>query len=711
MEQNVKKRDWVKNAAIIFLAVMLVLTFFSNTILNRTLPEVVTRYVEPGSIDSKVRISGTVSARENYDVIIDQTRKVVAVNVKVGQEVSTGDLLFTLESGDSAELESARKDLESLELEYERALINASGSDYTRENRSIELAREALNQAIEKRDGLVVAPEALSAAAEKISAAEAVLDAAKQLVKEYNQQIKEAQFGLNHSTAGRGQISEGVTDAMRAQLEAAQETLKAAQTARDTVETTRQAAENDLRAARLAYGVNNKDGVYFAVKRIAMNWVINARRPQTTGTQPLSDAEKANILAALDQELPSDRKLTLTEREQAVADLMPYYSEMIMGMPAGQVFEEDSYERYHTAYEEVTRVKAAYAAAAENAENAEEAVRKAEKAVLEAEETIRKAETEVEYDYGKPYNGKTYEEYEKELLRLEPLADAAQEQQNEAEEALAAAKSEQQKLLDQQSSWELARAEVESAQRTLEDLMFSLSEQKKSDGKSQALEALSRQELQGRIAEAEKRVEELSGNVTTEVRAKVNGTVASLAVSAGHKAEAEKTLATIEVKDLGYTLTATVTVDQAKLLHVGDTAAVSNYYWGSRTTAVLSAIQPDPKDPRTSRSLTFDIAGDVSSGDSLSFAIGEKNASYDLVVPNSAVRSDTNGSFVLMITAKNSPLGNRYFATRVDVEIIASDDSNTAVKGALSNMDSVITTSSGNAPVKNGDQVRLADMN
>ena len=158
-------------------------------------------------------------------------------------------------------------------------------------------------------------------------------------------------------------------------------------------------------------------------------------------------------------------------------------------------------------------------------------------------------------------------------------------------------------------------------------------------------------------------------------------------------------------------MTATINTDQARLLHVGDTANISNYYWGSRTTAVLSSMQPDPKDPRTSRVLTFDIAGDVNAGDQISFSIGEKNASYDLVVPNSAVRSDTNGSFVLMITAKNSPLGNRYFATRVDVEVVASDDYNTAVKGALSNMDSVITTSSGNAPIKNGDQVRLADMN
>ena len=686
MEQNVKKREWVKNAAIIFLAVMLVLTFFSNTILNRTLPEVVTRYVEPGAIDSKVRISGTVSARENYDVIIDQTRKVASVNVKVGQEVSTGDLLFTLEAGDSAELEAARRELEDAQLRYQRELLNASGADYTRENRDITLAQQDLYEAIEKRDGLVVAPEAFTAADETIRLAEAALEAAKQVCKDYNHQYKEAQFGMKYAEPGQGQIG-GPTDEMRAALAAAEKAL--------------QSAESNLRAARLAYGVNDPNGAYFAVKRITMNWVINARRSLTAGAAPLSDTEKANILAYMDQELPTDRKLEPTEREKAIIDLMPYYMKMIYEMDdeggGHQVYPEGKEIAYKEAYTAVSDAKAIYADAAKDAE---------EKAAA-----VRKAEESAKYDYGKPYNGKTYEEYEKECLRLEPLLDDAQEKQTAAEEALTLARAEKQKLVDQQGSWEAACADVVNKQKSLDDLIFSLSEKKKQDGKSQALEALNLKELQAGIAEAEKKVASLSGSELTEVRAKVNGTVASISVSAGHKAEAEKALASIEVKDLGFTLTATVGVEQAKLLHVGDTASVSNYYWGSKTTAVLSGMQPDPKDPRTSRILTFDLAGDVSSGDSITFSIGERNASYDLVVPNSAVRSDTNGSFVLMITAKNSPLGNRYFATRVDVEVVASDEANSAVKGALSNMDSVITTSSGNAPVKNGEQVRLADMN
>ena len=40
MDTNVKRREWVKTVAIIFLAVLLVLTFFSNTIMNASLPEV-----------------------------------------------------------------------------------------------------------------------------------------------------------------------------------------------------------------------------------------------------------------------------------------------------------------------------------------------------------------------------------------------------------------------------------------------------------------------------------------------------------------------------------------------------------------------------------------------------------------------------------------------------------------------------------------------
>ena len=79
--QKSKKRELIKTIAIIFLAVLLVLTFFSNTIMNRSLPEVATGVVSSGTINAKIRGSGTIAANESYEVILNQTREVRSVCV------------------------------------------------------------------------------------------------------------------------------------------------------------------------------------------------------------------------------------------------------------------------------------------------------------------------------------------------------------------------------------------------------------------------------------------------------------------------------------------------------------------------------------------------------------------------------------------------------------------------------------------------------
>ena len=114
-ETKVKKREWVKTAAIIFLAVLLVLTFFSNTIMNASLPEASTTRVESGSINAKIRGSGTVSANESYDVTLQQSRKVASVLVRVGQAVAVDDPLILLEAEESTELKTEQDKLDSLQ--------------------------------------------------------------------------------------------------------------------------------------------------------------------------------------------------------------------------------------------------------------------------------------------------------------------------------------------------------------------------------------------------------------------------------------------------------------------------------------------------------------------------------------------------------------------------------------------------------------------
>ena len=147
MDTNVKRREWVKTAAIIFLAVLLVLTFFSKTIMNASLPEVAAQQAASGAINARIRGSGTVEASEVYNVTIKQTRKVASVLVKTGQEINVGDTMFVLEAEDSDELKQAETDLETLQQNYDKSLIEA-GNTAAQENYDVQKAREAYNEAL-----------------------------------------------------------------------------------------------------------------------------------------------------------------------------------------------------------------------------------------------------------------------------------------------------------------------------------------------------------------------------------------------------------------------------------------------------------------------------------------------------------------------------------------------------------------------------------
>ena len=62
-ESTTKRRIWIRNAIIIILLVLLVLTLFSNTILNHSLPEVAVQYPQYASIASRIRATGVVRHR------------------------------------------------------------------------------------------------------------------------------------------------------------------------------------------------------------------------------------------------------------------------------------------------------------------------------------------------------------------------------------------------------------------------------------------------------------------------------------------------------------------------------------------------------------------------------------------------------------------------------------------------------------------------
>ena len=254
---------------------------------------------------------------------------------------------------------------------------------------------------------------------------------------------------------------------------------------------------------------------------------------------------------------------------------------------------------------------------------------------------------------------------------------------------------------------EEAESEIRAAERELEQMKLTLSQKQQEDAESAGAAALDLKAKQDEISAQEKLVEKLkSKSVGAQITARVSGRIIELPYVAGEEAAQGSSVATIEMTEKGYTLEMTVTAEQARKVKVGDEAEIQ-YFWYGDASAALQSIAPDTANPAKNKILKFSVTGDVTPGQSLQLAMGSKGQQYETIVPNSAIREDNNGKFVLAVVAKSSPLGNRYMAERVDIEVLASDDSSSAVSGALYGSEFIITTST--KPIEAGMQVRLVE--
>ena len=622
MENKTKNRDWVKNAAIIFLSVLLVLTFFSNTWMNRSLPEVATQYVTSGSITAKVRGTGTVSAVGLHTVKADQTREIRAVMVKSGQKVEPGDVLFVLGQGEASALEQAQENLRQLQISYQRSAINVPTVDYSLQER-------------------------------RIADQEAAVEEARLAMEEAAKKSSKSDLPIK-------------------QLEAAN-----AEVAADTA--VLKEAENTVAAEQVVYDTYKKayDDLYNQTKE---TWDITIVDNQAT----LDSAVEASTAA----EAEAERLHIAYEALKA-----KYESQQESGVPEGE--EEVTQEMLDQAQQEWNAAIVAKDQAKQAEEKAQADLDKAIQGEKDALDALD--DTSVKAQEAKLNQAKAAVEEAKENLRIA----------TEKRDAIQATVDE---ILDQDGvseEYTAAKKAYQSAKDYLFELQYNLQQEKINDSKSQQLSYLDLSDIGAQIENAKKKVLDLSGGEENQITAKVAGTVQTVECAPGDTKLKDDVLCTIEVPDMGYTLSFTVTNDQARRLKVGDTATVSNYYWGNEIVATLNNIKTDPKNPQNNKILTFDLEGDVNAGAELTLSVGQKSANYDNIVPNSAVRSDTNGKFVLVVESKTSPLGNRYYARRVAVEVLTEDDMNSAVTGDLGYGSYVITTS--NAPIKNGDMVRLAD--
>lgn len=633
-EKKPNRKDLIKNIAIIFLSIMLVLTFFSNTIMNYSLPEVATSMVEPGSVTTKIRGTGTLMADDPYKVTIQESRVIASVAVKEGDVVEKGQVLFYLEDKESTELKEAEKKLDEMLQAYTTALLAGEISQESYQN--IQSGNISSTNTYQTR---------INEAKLKVENAQATVDS---LTRQIAIAGTTSSSQVDKETALSNAKSK--LENAQAQLSLAEQRLNSAKGAKDSADSELKVAQNNVEAA-------NQDIV---IKKTTFDnrerdFFIALEQPGRVG-EFLEKVGDDTYIGSLSTEIEN-----LSDSGQSSV--------------SGSALSKK--EIANEAFKGLLDAHAVY-------QNAQTTLNKANQTLNEARQAVNNADNESNAATTAYNDAKNY---------YNECNTVVQSINNEI--STNSANSTKQKA-DLERAKVDADAALEQAKKELTQLLTDVSKELDLSNQSDLIRA--QQE------EVAKLREKAMGST---IEAPVAGTISSISKTAGETTAPEEALATMQPEGKGYTMSFSVTNDQAQKVSVGEKAELQNAWYYGEVTATLTGIRPDTENPGQKKLLSFSVEGDVQAGQSISLSIGQKNANYDLIVPNSAVREDKNGKFILIVESRNSPLGNRYIATRVDVEVLATDDLNTAISAALYGYEYVITTAT--KPVEAGKQVRLAE--
>lgn len=580
------KREIIKNIAIVFLVIMLILTFFSKTIMNKSLPEVSTQGVTSGSVVTQVRGDGVIEADDPYKVVVEETRKVAGVLKHEGDRVEIGDVIYKLEGETSDELTNAKNEYETLKSTYE---INLLGLGLTQaEISTIEAGvtptTSAILQQLEAKDNAIVAQE--------------------KKVEEVKKKV----------------------DDLEKQKELS--------------------ADASVDTSKEEKAVADAQAAYDASKAI------------------LDEHDKNRAIVKEYNQLVDDRNYYLGLIEGRTND--PQYADP-NNKPDDKYIYDANYEYY--------------------LDKANELAIKLNELEREKNEALSKLPSQ--------------EDYDKQVADVKAkeanLAQAQKNLENKGNSGDSNSKNINNQIIEAKSDLANKEAELEKLKLDRED--YYNKEKTKLEVEKQYQELVKKaNDIKDLEAKA------IGGTVTSPVA----GTLSSVMYTAGEKIEAGSTVAIVQIDGKGYSLSFPVSDKQAKAVKVGDEVSVVDSWFYSDISVNLVAIQPDKNSQRDGKLLVFSISGDgIQPGQRLTLSVGERSSNYDLIVPVNAIREDNKGTFVLIMDTKSTPFGSRYVAKRVDVEVLAKDDKNVAIKAELTGWEYVITNSS--KPLQNKDQVKLAE--
>jgi RND family efflux transporter MFP subunit len=180
VEGNAARRKMAGKLILIFLLVMLVLTFFSNTILNFSLPRVKTEQPSSGAIVREISSEGIVEAKELIYVYAGAGRMVKDISLKAGDMVEKDQVIAILDKEElERDLDEENIRYEKLKLEMEKLTGDGIAGSLKNLERNVEQAKKKLKEAGEHLKLVITLYEAGAESRDSLKQAEKDLESTK----------------------------------------------------------------------------------------------------------------------------------------------------------------------------------------------------------------------------------------------------------------------------------------------------------------------------------------------------------------------------------------------------------------------------------------------------------------------------------------------------------------------------------------------------
>lgn len=649
MGNETKSRKWVVKAIIAFVVVLALLTFFSNTIMNATIPKVVGKSPARGNLSYSNNATATVEAVDavKYEVPAEiDGRTVDTAYVSDWDYVFEGDLLFTLKVlEDETELEQLQTELDTMlrEKQYEE-MMPSNPTDYSSYDSQIDMAKQTL--------------EAAQATLAEVQNKDATIAEANSIIEQYSPTVVSKKAEIEAITSTMEEINRDID-----------------------------AANNRLDT------INTSINVFVT---------LGTPTPQPTplpGEIPTYNPEDTVIFG-------DGIRADITDEPSGEPETSPEPTAEPTSEPVVEPTAEPTSEPVVEPTAEPTSEPTAVPTAEPTAEPTSEPT-----PVPTAEPTA--APTAAPIAPGSMEDLMEQRgQVEEEIRNLEAQLEGAQARLNSASTELADANShiaDANAVIEAANSLptlSAAQSAVNQASSALTQAQKSLSTQQANDQVQALKDKDTKAEQEEKIEKLKKQIEELKAKMEiVEVYAPATGYVFNMAIGKNDVLTKGTTALNIVPNSTNYCVKFRFDSTAAQKFYVGMELTPNEYYV---TKCVITNIKPDANDPRNSKIVECAIEGDIWPGETITVVADKANKDYEAVIASSAINEDNNGKFVYIIEQSSTPLGDKAVVKRVAVTVEENDGSRSAIKGDGISNDVLIVVRS-DVPLNNGDRVRLED--